>query len=213
MSKVVRLALPVLFLCGASGCASFSTLDRARTLARGEVRASAAVGTIASVSDAGAGFQPRAEIGLGYGADEGVEVFGKAWGTGIAGGTKVQVLRSDSEGDGVDVAFAPAIGWQWSDRLTFELPLLVGINTGGRNQMVLAARPSYVAWMDPGGLSRPVSFVFFGGSLGYWWRMTDALAIVPEVAWTSNVFAEEGFGTFLGKGLGLQLSLGVALLK
>lgn len=212
----VRAAAP---LCAAaivglvaSGCASFSTLDRARTLDRGRVRITPAVGTIGSVAEGGAAFHPRFELAAGYGAEEGVEVFGKAWYAGITGGTKLQVLRSRSESSGVDVAFAPAVGWQWSDKLSFELPLLVGINFGERSQVVLAARPSYLGWFGAGGLARPVSFVLVGGSIGVWWRLADALALLPEVAWTGAAFAEEGMGTLTGGGLGLQLSLGAAIL-
>jgi hypothetical protein len=213
VSRAVRAALPVVLLAGACGCASMSTLDRARTLSKGQVRISPAAGTIGSVSDEGSAFHPRAELGLGYGAEEGVEVFGKLWYAGVTGGTKVRVTQSGSEDSGVDVAIAPAVGWQWSDKYSFELPLLAGLNTGSGNQLVMAIRPSYVAWASPGGLDRPVSFVFLGGSLGFWWRVADSFALVPEVAWAGNVFAEEGFGTLTAGGLGLQLSLGAAILK
>lgn len=207
------LALAALGLGALCGCASLSTLDRARTLQKGQVRVTPAVAAAQTLSSGGSGVTPRFEVGLGYGAEDDVEVFGKLWGSGLSGGTKMQLVRSDSANSGVDVAVAPSVGWHFSDKLTFDLPLLAGINLGGGHQLVLSLRPAYAAWLDPGGIGRPVSYVFLGGSLGTWTRITESLAFLPEIAWTGNLFAEEGFGTPIGSGAGLQISLGLAIIR
>lgn len=195
-----------------TGCGSMSTMDRARALEPGQVRFGVSGGAIGAAEDKGAAFEPRAEAFLGYGVEPGIEIFGKFWG-GFSLGTKMEVARSDSSNSGIDLAVAPAIGYHWADKLTVDFPILTGILTGKGSQFVMAIKPSYAAWLSPGGVSRPVSYVFLGGSFGYFWQLTDNLAVMPEVAWAGTLFAEEGFSSPLGQGAGLQFSLGMFVMR
>ncbi|MBK8256997.1 MAG: hypothetical protein IPK82_30525 [Polyangiaceae bacterium] len=196
-----------------TACGSMSTMDRARALAPGQVRAGISGGAIGSAEDRGAAFHPRGELFLGAGVEPGTEIFGKFWYGGFTAGSKLEVARSDSPNSGIDLAVAPAIGYHWADKLTVDFPILTGVLTGDGSQVVLALKPTYAAWLSPGGVPRPVSYVFLGGSLGYFWQLTQNLAVMPEVAWAGNVFAEEGFATSLGDGVGLQFSLGVFVMR
>jgi hypothetical protein len=56
-----------------------------------------------------------------------------------------------------------------------------------------------------------VSFVLVGGSLGYAWRLSPRVTLLPELAFLTQAYAEPGFSSFVAGGLGLQGSVGVLL--
>lgn len=211
MKRALTGLFALSLLGGAVGCGSYSTLDRARTLDPGRVRLMPAIGAIGGAESGGAGFAPRFEVALGYGARENVEVFGKVWYGGFVGGTKVQAIRSESAMD-VELSFAPALGWHWSDKLSFDLPILGGLNIGRNDQLVFAIRPSYIAWVDALGPGQPASFFQLGGTIGYWFQPADFVALLPEVALVGNLYATEGFSSPTGDGVGMQFLLGAAAL-
>jgi hypothetical protein len=194
-----------------AGCTSLTTLGRARTIPEGRFEIAVAPGLVGAFSDRQVGVLPRIEAQLAYGATREVELDLKVWYAGIAAGTRLQLVRSASENDGFDLAFAPVLAYQPADKIAIDLPLLGGWNVGGASQLVLGIRPSYVMWLGAGGLDRPVSFLFLGGTLGFVWQIDPAIALLSELAVSGAVFHERGFGTPGGGGAMIQLSLGIAV--
>jgi hypothetical protein len=191
-----------------SGCYSFSNFGRARTVDEGHVEAWAAPEALVVTSGSGTSIRPIADLGVRYGLTRSVELDARVTSVGASVGPKLSLLRAPSPSSGVDVALAPALAFTYPDKIAAELPLLVGINLPHRNQIVLAPRVAYLDRFGVPGFSRPVSFTFAGGSVGFVWQVTRSFALMPEVSALAQLYAEPGFNSNVGGGLGLQGGIG-----
>jgi hypothetical protein len=202
-AAAAALTLPLL-----TGCYSFSNYGRARVVDEGHVEAWAAPEALVVTSGSGASIRPIADLGVRYGLTHSVELDARLTSVGVSAGPKLSLLRAPSRAHGVDVALAPALGFTYPDKVAAELPLLVGINLHHRDQLVLAPRIAYLERFGVPGFSRPVSFAFAGGSLGYVWQVTRSFALMPEVSALAQLYAEPGWSSNVGGGLGLQGGIG-----
>ncbi|MFT3840913.1 MAG: hypothetical protein QM723_28240 [Myxococcaceae bacterium] len=205
----MRLALATLLLC--SGCYSFSTLGRARVLEPGKVEVMAAPEGLAITNGKELAIRPVGDLGVRYGLSERVELDAKLTTLGLTLGPKVQLSRSPSCDCGVDIALAPAVAYTVQDKLTLELPVMFGINFTGGHQLVLAPRIAWQVRVDVPGADHPVSDLLAGASVGFVWQFSKHVALMPEVAVLAQPWAETGYNSNVGGGLGIQAALGLLI--
>jgi hypothetical protein len=192
-----------------SGCYTFSTLGRARIVEPEHVELWGAPQALVVATSSGAGVRPIAGGGVRYGLSRVVELDGSASTSGFTLGTRLQLHRSPSEISGVDLALAPELVFTWPDKLAADLPVLFGLNLPGRNQLVLSARVAYQQQYGVGSVPHPVNFAYFGSSIGFVWQVGDHLALVPEVALLTQLYADPGFSSNVAGALGIQTGVGV----
>ncbi len=84
------------------------------------------------------------EIGARYGVSDDVSVAARLWALGGAAEGQLQLRRSPSPDSGVDIAVAAGASYAGSrddgKLLLLYAPLLVGLNTGGGDQLVLSPK-------------------------------------------------------------------------
>lgn len=206
---MTRLALVAL-----AGCYGFPTMGRARVVDPHHVEVWAAPEALvvatpgSSQQQAGGSVRPVVDTGVRYGASDRVELDARVGTFGISAGSRLQLVRSPDPECGVDVAVAPALAFTLPDKPAIELPVLVGWNLRGRNQLVASARLVYQQHWGVGGVSGPLSFAYAGGSLGFVWQVTQHVALVPEVAVLTQIYAQPGFTSELPNALGIQAGIG-----
>lgn len=190
-----RLALLAPLALGVLGCPSFTTMGTARTIREGTTQFFVApeVVYVKEYNIGGTGLEPSVtymqfELGARHGVSESVEVGGKVWQLGFEIDTKLQLVRSQAESSGVDLAIDPGIGY-----LTFGstngggnvsaihlyLPLLVGFNLGGGSQLVVG--PKGVGQFFAGGGSSG-TVIWAGSSLGLALKIGRSFRLLPEVS-------------------------------
>jgi hypothetical protein len=189
-----RLAiLGAMFL---GGCASFSTMSTARTVARDSTQVWIAPEFVGMTIDTGgtAGMEtisvPQFELGFRRGITDGVELGGKLWLLGAAFESKFQLVRSETENSGIDIALAPSIGWLGFNNgsgdgfnvITGYLNLPIGLNVPGGSQFVLTPKGIYQRYIAKGsGSTGSVDIFFVGGSAGFAWKL-GTMYVLPEIS-------------------------------
>jgi hypothetical protein len=58
-------------------------------------------------------------------------------------------------------------------------------------------------------VSGPVTYAYVGGSIGFAWQVTRRIALVPELAVLTQVYAPAGFTSELPNALGMQAGVGI----
>lgn len=177
-----------------TGCASFSTMSTARTTPRDTNQIWIAPEFVGMTYDSGTDHQsfsvPQFEFGFRRGVTDDVELGGKLWLLGAAIESKFQLVRSPSQDSGIDVAFAPSLGWLGINSgdgpsfnvVTLYLNLPVGLNVPGGSQLVLTPKAIYQRYMASGsGSSGSADLLFVGGSVGYAWKLGTTY-ILPEIS-------------------------------
>ncbi len=195
-------------LLSLTGCTSFANFGRARVVDQGHVEAWVAPEALMVTSGNGVSIRPVADMGVRYGLTRSVEIDARVTSVGVGAGPKVQLRRSPSRSSGLDLALAPALSFTYADKVAAELPLLIGINLPRRNQLVLAPRVVYLERFGVPGFDRPVAFAFAGGSVGFAWTVTPAFTLMPEMSFLTQIYAEPGFNSNVGGGLGMQGGIG-----
>ena len=191
-----------LILVVATGCYSFTTLGRARTVDRGHLELLAAPGATGTLGTAGdANLRPAIEIGGRYGIAEGADLGLRVSSAGATASARFQLVRAAR----VEVLAAPGIAYTPADKLALEIPLVLGIDLGA-DQIVIA--PSVVYQLRTG-LPRALQFVFVGASLGYVWQIARRIALMPELAVLANAYVERGYGTFASAGPAMQAAVAI----
>jgi hypothetical protein len=189
------------------GCYSFSTLGRARIVEPRHAEVFAAPAVLVTTAGSGALVKPVGDLGVRYGLSERVELDARVTTAGLSAGPRLQLQRSSR----FDALVAPALAFTWPDKLAFELPLVLGWNVRQADQIVVAPRLVYQARLGVPEVGHPVSFVLVGVSFGYAWQLSPRLTLFPELAFLTQAYAEPGFSSFVGAGLGMQGSVGVLL--
>ena len=213
-----------------AGCPSFSTMGTARTLPVGKtqlvVSPQAAYTKHWSIAGLDQGTDvvfPQFELGIHHGVTEDVEVGAKVWVLGFEVDTKLQLGRSRSDSSGVDIAIDPGIGYlgftqgqslatssltSSQNSLSFYLPLLVGFNFAGGNQLVLA--PKIIDQVILPSSDTGAGNVLWGGaSLGYAWRVGN-FQLLPEVTVVYPMSVVQKLGsTFSFSGIAVQGGVGL----
>ena len=202
-------------LLAAAGCYSFPTMARTRIQRPGHVELWAAPeGYLVVAPSTGAhefGITPRGVVegGVRYGATDHLELDARVGTFGLELGPRIQLLRAPTPDAGFDIALAPAVEFTFPDKPALELPLQVGWNFTGGHQLIASARLVYQDHVGVGGVTGPVSFMYAGASIGFAYRVTHCVSILPELAMLTQIYAEPGFSSSLGDAVGVQLGLGV----
>jgi hypothetical protein len=192
----------------ASGCYSFSTLGRARTVQEGHVEVWGAPEALVIATDSGGSVRPVGEVGVRYGATREVELDARITTAGFTLGPRVQLVRAHDPREGFDVLIAPALAYTAQDKLALELPVLFGINLG-EHQIVIAPRLVYQMRLGASGVPGPISFLYAGGSVGVAIQLDAHVALMPEVALLGQIYSDPGFTSNVANALGLTASLGL----
>jgi hypothetical protein len=109
----------------------------------------------------------------------------------------------------IEVLVAPGVAYTYPDKLSFELPILLGLALSGGHELILAPRVVEMLDFGEGDIGRPAQFVFVGGSVGFVWQLWSRVALVPELGLLANVYSEPGFSSFASAGPAVQVALGV----
>jgi len=165
------------------------------------------MGVIGATSDESITVLPRAEATAAYGLVPRLSLDAKLWWGGFRAGSRYQVV--DGAFDVLDVSVGAGIGYFFSDKLVYDIPVLVGARLGDRHEVIVGARVSHQLWFGVTDIGRPLNYVMLGGSAAWFWRFSKHWGLMPEVAWQGRVFREEGFGSPEADGLGLQFNVGV----
>ncbi len=206
MKRAITVALAML----TPGCYSFSTLGRAHTVGAGHVEAFLAPEAIAVPTSNQIAVRPIGEAGLRVGVARDVDVEGRVTTLGGSLAAHLQ-LRRDPSRFGVEAMLAPGVAFTSPDKLSFELPILFGIQLGHDNQIVIAPRAAYQLRFGAPGFDHPLAFVFLGGSLGFAWRVAKHFTLMPEISFLGQAYAEPGLASNVSNTLGMQLALGALL--
>lgn len=206
-----------------SACPSTSTLKSARTLDEGKLRF--AVAPEFSVFSLGGTplKKPQIEMAARYGLTDDIEIGAKLWLPGMAADVKYALVRSQDGNSGWDISLDPGIGYVGGISgtatgdgselhvLTFYLPVLFGYNLGGGNQVVLGPKLIDQIWMTADDEGSTINLLYAGSSVGFVWKLTDGLRLIPEVSFGIPVLRTlTGVGTD-ASGSGLLLQAGVAV--
>lgn len=205
----------LVFVVALAGCYSFPTMGRARVVDRGHLQVWAAPEALVVATpggdgqEAGGSVRPVVEAGARYGATERIELDAHVGTFGLAAGPRIQLVRSADAEAGFDLLVAPALVYTMLNKPAVELPLVAGWNLRGRHQLVASARLVYQQHWGVDGVAGPLHFAYAGGSLGFVWQLWDHVALVPEVAVLTELWAQPGFTSELPNALGIQAGIGV----
>jgi len=221
LRPAARLLLPLALAL--SGC-TMSTLGAARPISPGTAQTWLAPSVLRVDRGGSPLVTPQLELGGRYGISERLEAGARVWlpMPGYQLEAKLALIRSDSPDRGFDISIAPGAGYLYAPGgsgevdgaalhvASFFLPLLIGWNTGGGDQLVFAPKLVDVLSMPGGTGGMTTNMVMAGASLSYVWRLTEQFSIVPELsAGTMVAGSLSGFGTdFAFGGTNLQFSLG-----
>jgi hypothetical protein len=203
----VRRALVVACAVLATGCYSFSTLGRARTVSEGRVEVWGAPEALVVATDSGASIRPLGELGVRYGATRDVELDARVTTLGLTLGPRIQLLRAPDPTNGLDILIAPALAYTAQDKLALEVPVLFGIDLG-EHQIVIAPRLVYQMRLGVPSVGA-VNFLYAGGSIGVAIQLDSHVALMPEVAFLGQIYSDPGFTSNVSSALGVQGSIGL----
>ncbi|HEY0881607.1 MAG TPA: hypothetical protein VGD87_08760 [Archangium sp.] len=186
-------AFAVLAAVVLSGCVSISSVQRADTLGAGNLQVGVEPGAIAQQTTVpGLFYQgyrtylpgPHLDASLRMGITDRIDLGVRAGFSGVELQSKFMLTERDSR---FTVSLAPTAGGSpaW---VTAALPVLVGIGFG-RHQLVLGARVQGT-WRFPDGVSASNSALSVGGSLGFAFRVSERLTLLPELALAAPVAME-----------------------
>jgi len=216
------LAWPLLLLGGLSAC-SFSTYGTARPVDEGTTQFFVAPAVTRMARGGKPLVTPQLEMGARHGLSEDLEVGAKLWLPGVAADLKVRLLDgTDPDGMGFDLSLNPSFSWlgglAGSDYeegntlhiVTVTLPVLMGWDVGQGHQLVIGPRVVEQVWTGTGTTDLTANIVYVGTSVGFAWKASDDLRIIPEVSVVAPVVQSlSDFGTDFGLG-GTGLQFGVA---
>ena len=196
----------------AAGCPTMSSMQSARTLDADQSRFIIAP----EVSRYSLGTepldQPQIEMGYRYGITDSLEVGAKLWIPGLLADVKYALMRSDGE-TGWDLSIAPGIsyiGGMSGTRTgsgssmhvtTLYLPLLVGYNRGGGDQIVIGPQLANQTWVTTDDEGTTANILYAGTSIGYHWQFSKSVALMPEISFGAPIVQTlTGFGSDVGLG-------------
>lgn len=210
----------------ATGCTSITSQQRAQTLGRGKFEFSLEPGVLAGVSTSTAGAwgaAPRADLAGHFGISDNVDLGFRLGSVGLEFMTNFQLTHRASK---VHVSLAPSINGVYlflggtsgagGGLAGFQLPVLIGIETGNDSEIVIGPRVVDQLIIGGGGTGSGLfNTVLLGGSLGYSIKITDHFRLFPEVSVVAPVLSTSASGGsaittggFVFNGLIVQGTLG-----
>ena len=198
--------LSLLFVGVLTGCASSAVFSNARTLGAGNFEGVVEPQYIGGAAGEDAFGVPTLAVSGRYGVSDSVDLGARFGADGLTLLSKFRLL--DAQQSGFDLTFAPAAGGLYlgpnANDIAFghvNLPLLFGINTGDRNQLIVG--PSSNLFLSGGGDNGVGTIVSAGGNLGYQLWFSESFAIQPELAVSVPVlFLDGATGATGGSGAG-----------
>ncbi len=201
-SLCLRAVCLFVAVAAASGCASFSAMQTAHTVAEGEVRYAVSLQGVGGGGAPLSSFEPGVEGSVRYGIAEDWDVGLKLHLLGAQAGAKVQLMRGDFD---LALALEGGYGWVWSAGidaprshvLVVRLPLLmeqhlheiVGLTFGPELSGVWA-----VAGAERGDVYGDTA-LYGGGRLGVVLRLLSNLWLMPEVMGQVSLVGGDSFGS------------------
>lgn len=178
----VRLAA---LLVLATGCISFSSVQRADTLGAGRLQAAAEPGLWGSATPQGVEALPHVDASVRVGVTDRLDLGVRA-GSSLLG-LEAKVLLTEPGDPRLAMSLAPGLGGVFAAGsgigpagvVGLELPLLVGLKFAGGHELVLGPRVLGLLLFS----GQPVQGLLgFGTSVGFSWQVTEGFALMPEVA-------------------------------
>lgn len=228
-----RLLMVALVGAVSVGCASTSTMGLARTLNQGAVQGwvglqgggIVATGSSPGAASTGVGY-PMVEGGVRVGASDHVELGAKLGFNGIGLEGKFALLRSPTMDRGFNFSLNPQVGFfgigvagAFVGNLSFQLPLLFGIDIGGHELIIgpkLHDQVLFGSVATNGATSGAAVNILSGGlSLGFAIK-AGPVRILPEASFVAPFHATASVtngGTASGTGVGgFIFQFGIGLL-
>jgi hypothetical protein len=160
------------------GCFTYGSVQRAETLGKGNREFGVELGAIGAASSTSAAALPNPSFAARFGVGDRVDIGARMGFSAIAFTTKV--MFTDPAADGVRLSLAPEIGIfpfiVWFGHV--QIPLLIGIPLGGKNELVLGPRVHAYGFGSPGNGSG--SAITAGSSLGFAIDL-GGLTLFPEL--------------------------------
>lgn len=190
------------------GCATLGSYQTADTVGRGNWEG-AIEPTLGGGGAAGEPvFGPHVDVAVRAGVSDRMDVGGRFGSSGLH--LSLKLMLTDADADGVILSLAPAAGGfllpgVFIDRdrpfgvLDLNLPVLVGIPTTNRSQVVIGPRAVSMTWFVG---SESKSVVLLGSSFGFHTRTSSGLQLVPELTVAKPLTEVDG-DLFLEAGLGI----------
>jgi len=200
----VRLAA-VLVL--ATGCISFSSVQKADTLGPGKVQAAVEPGLWGGASPQGVEALPHVDATVRVGVTDRLDLGVRAGSSALELGAKV--LLTEPGDPRLAVSLAPGLGGVFLDGrgvtpgspgigpagvVSLDAPLLVGLKLAGGSELVLGPRVLTLLFFSDGPLAAALGV---GGSVGFSWQVTEGFALLPEVAALAPVVGRTVAGRIL----------------
>ncbi len=168
-----------------TGCASFSSVQTADTLGRGQIQAAVEPGLWGAVSNRGPAVIPHVDGAVRFGVTDRIDLGVRAGMSFLEFQTKFQLTEPSSPT--LAVSLAPTLGGLFANSgsdgsaegiLNVALPVLIGVKFGG-NQLVFGPRAQGFFIFTNG---QAVPIVAVGTSVGFMWRLTENFGLMPELA-------------------------------
>jgi len=186
-----RLVLAVAALALASGCVSIGGVQTADTLGKGNFQFAVEPGvwSAAAIAEDVDGFLvPHVDFSARFGVSDSVDI-GARFGSSLLELQSKFLLTSPSD-TGKAISLAPSLagiflgaGEDVGGYANVQVPLLIGLKTGGGSEFVLGPRIANTIFFgtvgDNGGI---VNILSVGASVGYAARVGNSFRIMPEVA-------------------------------
>lgn len=202
----------VLWPCGllVAACASFSSVQSADTLGRGQVQGAVEPGVWGAVTGRGLEMVPHVDGAVRVGVTERLDLGVRAGSSFLEAQGKV--LLTPPGHRRLAVSLAPSVGgiFRATGLVTASLPVLIGLKLPGAHELVLGPRVQGVFAYDG---AQWTTIVLAGSSVGFLWRITDAFGLLPEVAVLRPIIGAEYANAVVAgfdvRGVFVQLKLGL----
>jgi hypothetical protein len=175
-----------------SGCASLSNVQTADTLGKGKIQVGIEPGLWGGAGSGGAAFLPHVDASLRLGVADRVDL-------GVRAGSSFLEFQSKflltTPGDPrLAISIAPTIGGVVgfggttsnggaAGLLNIGVPVLIGLKVGSNSEFIIGPRVQNIVFFGSSAGSPASSYLMgLGGSLGFFFGITDTFGLLPEVA-------------------------------
>lgn len=184
------VALPLVILFVATGCASLNAAQTANTLGKGGLQfgLEPAVEALSGSNGLSSTYVPRVDLALRYGITDTIDIGGKVGSSLFEVNAKFQF--TDPRNKGLVLSLAPSLGGivfgsagNTAGAFTVKVPLLIGFGVGDGNQVVLGPniQDIIVEGSNSDGTSGIANEFGLGASVGFVFKAGEGFRLMPEV--------------------------------
>ncbi|MFZ5468306.1 MAG: hypothetical protein ACOZIN_02615 [Myxococcota bacterium] len=236
--------LVAFLLVVAAGCVTPGLYTSPSAIGKGNLQVGIEPALVGAANTSGFAFIPMGNLSLRYGISERLELGGRIGATAIELLSKYQF--SDPTSDGPTISIAPTVGGfalasggssggatssASVGMFGLQVPVLIGFKTGGGSEFFVGPRIlDWLIFSSAGGsvggtgssASATLNVVNLGTSVGYYARVSEGFALVPEINLLYPVFSTAGVSaggqsasgsSGFGNGLFFQFGLGLVFGK